>query len=88
MSQFKIFRISDSKSTKGLSGFDKVPSWIRDEEHMIDQNCVGFQTVALIVLNSTWNKFQVEIKTVWSLKIKNTRGFYHSQSIINMTHDV
>ena len=29
------------------SQLDKVPSWIRDEKHIFDQNYVGFLTIAL-----------------------------------------
>ena len=36
------------------SQLDKVPSWIRDEKHIFGQNYVGFLTIALVVLNSTW----------------------------------
>ena len=60
----------------GLSGsvLGKLPSRLQDEKHIFWKNYVGFSCIARAVLNRTWKYFQVEIGTIFSLKIKDARG--------------
>ena len=71
----------------GLSGsvLGKLPSRLQDEKHIFWKNYVGFSCIARAVPNRTWNLFQVEIRTIWSLKNKGRQRASKSRLIFHIS---
>ena len=70
----------------GLSGsvLGKLPSRFQDEKHIFCENYVGFSCIARVVLNRTWKYFQVEIRTICSLKNKGHQRASKSRMIFHI----
>ena len=70
----------------GLSGsvLGKLPSRFQDEKHIFCENYVGFSCIARVVLNRTWKYFQVEIRTICSLKNKGHQRASKSRLIFHI----